>query len=84
MTIAIERARCTGCSYCVITCPSAAITLEIGAEVWPHIDETRCTLCGECVYACPNNVFSAPTLRPPQAELAERYDVVVVGAALAG
>ena len=84
MTIAIERARCTGCSYCVITCPSAAITLEIGAEVWPHIDETRCTLCGECVYVCPNNVFSAPTLRPPQAELAERYDAVVVGAGIGG
>ena len=84
MAIIIERARCTGCSYCVITCPSAAITLEIGAEVWPHIDETRCTLCGECVYACPNNVFSAPTLQPPQVELAGRYDAVVVGAGIGG
>lgn len=84
MPIAIEKARCTGCSYCVITCPTEAITLEIEAKVWPRIDANRCTECGACIYVCPNNVFAAPALEPPPVELDERYDAVIVGAGIGG
>jgi len=84
MTISIEKARCTGCSYCVIICPAEAITLEIEAETWPRIDASRCTECGECIYACPNNVFSAPALEPPPVELDDHYDVVIIGAGIGG
>jgi phytoene dehydrogenase-like protein len=84
MTISINRADCTGCSYCVLTCPEEAITLEIEADTWPRIDEGRCTRCGECVYVCPNKVFSLPGLEPPTVELDDRYDVVIVGAGIGG
>jgi phytoene dehydrogenase-like protein/NAD-dependent dihydropyrimidine dehydrogenase PreA subunit len=79
-----ERARCTGCSYCVLACSAGAITLKIEADTWPQIDQSRCTLCGECVYVCPNNVFSALELAPPALELDDRYDVVIVGAGIGG
>lgn len=84
MTISIEKARCTGCSYCVIACPEEAITLEIEADTWPRIDESRCTRCGECVYVCPNNVFAAPALKAPPVELDDHYEVVIVGAGIGG
>ena len=60
--IDIAQSRCTGCSYCVIGCPSEAISLEIGQRAVPVIDPQACTECGECLYLCPNNVFSAPAL----------------------
>jgi phytoene dehydrogenase-like protein/NAD-dependent dihydropyrimidine dehydrogenase PreA subunit len=84
VNISIDKARCTGCSYCVITCPVEAITLEIEADTWPRIDERRCDECGECIYVCPNNVFSAPELAPPPVELDDRYDAVVIGAGIGG
>jgi phytoene dehydrogenase-like protein/NAD-dependent dihydropyrimidine dehydrogenase PreA subunit len=84
MGISIDKARCTGCSYCVITCPVGAITLEIEADTWPHIDERRCDECGDCIYVCPNNVFSAPELVPSPVELDDRYDAVVIGAGIGG
>jgi phytoene dehydrogenase-like protein/NAD-dependent dihydropyrimidine dehydrogenase PreA subunit len=83
-TVTIDKARCTGCGYCVLVCAQEAITLEIGASTWPRIDETRCSECEDCVYVCPNNVFSVPDLAPPQVELADRYDIVIVGAGIGG
>ncbi len=84
MMIGVEQGRCTGCSYCVLTCPAEAIELRIEAAVWPEVDEQRCTRCGACLTVCPNNVFSAPELLPPPLPLDERYDVVVVGAGIGG
>jgi phytoene dehydrogenase-like protein len=84
MAVSINKNACTGCSYCVLTCPERAITLEIEADTWPRIDEGRCTQCGECVYTCPNKVFSLPGLEPPTVELDDRYDVVIVGAGIGG
>ncbi len=84
MTIAIDRSRCTGCSYCVAGCPVSAITLQIETQTYPHIDEATCTHCGECLYLCPNNVFEAPALQAPPVPLNAGYDVVVIGAGIGG
>ncbi|MFC1878981.1 FAD-dependent oxidoreductase, partial [Chloroflexota bacterium] len=84
MTIQIEQKHCTGCSYCVLDCPSGAIQLEIQAATWPQIDDDLCTLCGDCLYICPNNVFSAPELEAPPVELETVYDVIVIGAGIGG
>jgi phytoene dehydrogenase-like protein/NAD-dependent dihydropyrimidine dehydrogenase PreA subunit len=84
MNISVEKASCTGCNYCTLTCPSSAITLQIEAATWPRIHEERCAQCGECITICPNNVFSAPALEPPPRELEERYDVVIIGAGIGG
>ncbi len=82
--VTVDKSRCTGCSYCTLSCPEEAIQLEIAADVWPRIDEQACTRCGACVYVCPNNVFAAPELAPPPLPLDERYDVVVIGAGIGG
>ncbi len=75
MAIEIEKSRCSGCSYCMLGCPTKAIKMEIGQDVWPTIDESLCTECGECLYLCPNNVFSAPWLEAKPAELKDSYEV---------
>ncbi|MBN1538164.1 MAG: FAD-dependent oxidoreductase [Anaerolineales bacterium] len=84
MTIAIDKTRCTGCSYCVAGCPAHAITLQIEATAYPHINENACTQCGDCLYLCPNNVFSAPEMQTPPVPLDTRYDAVVIGAGIGG
>jgi phytoene dehydrogenase-like protein/NAD-dependent dihydropyrimidine dehydrogenase PreA subunit len=84
MAIEIERSRCSGCSYCMLGCPSKAIRMEINEGVWPVIDEGLCTECGDCLYLCPNNVFSAPWLEAPPAQMKESYEVVVIGAGIGG
>jgi len=84
MTIAIDTQRCTGCSYCVIGCPTRAISLDIQARAAPVIDEQTCIECGECLYLCPNIVFSAPALEAPPVEVKKAYDAVVIGAGIGG
>jgi phytoene dehydrogenase-like protein/NAD-dependent dihydropyrimidine dehydrogenase PreA subunit len=84
MTINIEKSRCSGCSYCVLGCPSKAIQMVIQQDAWPVIDPGLCTECGYCLYLCPNNVFSAPWLEVKPVELKADYDVIVVGAGIGG
>ena len=84
MTIQTQNQRCTGCSYCVAACPSAAITLQIEENTWPQIDAARCTRCGDCLYICPNNVFSDPALVAAPAYVGDRYDAVIIGAGIGG
>ena len=84
MPIAIDPPRCTGCSYCVIGCPAKAIRLEIGLRAAPVIDEAACIECGECLYLCPNNVFAAPHLEAPPAEVSKSYDAIIIGAGIGG
>jgi phytoene dehydrogenase-like protein/NAD-dependent dihydropyrimidine dehydrogenase PreA subunit len=84
MPIQINPERCTGCSYCVVACPTEAIHLDIAVAAVPRIDEQHCTRCGECLYVCPNNVFSDPTLEAQPVELEQIYDVLVIGAGIGG
>src|SRR4030042_6778752 len=82
--INIEESHCTGCNYCMIGCPSEAISLQIGHRAVPVIDSQICTECGECLSLCPNNVFSAPELESPPQPVQESYDAVVIGAGIGG
>ncbi len=84
MSIEVDKAACTGCSYCVLVCSVRAIAMEIQARSWPVIDERTCTRCGDCLYICPNNVFSDATLVRPPVELEPEYDVVIIGAGIGG
>jgi phytoene dehydrogenase-like protein/NAD-dependent dihydropyrimidine dehydrogenase PreA subunit len=84
MAIEIEKSHCSGCSYCVLGCPSQAITMRIELDAWPEINPDLCTECGDCLYLCPNNVFSAPWLEAKPALLEDRYEVVVIGAGIGG
>jgi phytoene dehydrogenase-like protein/NAD-dependent dihydropyrimidine dehydrogenase PreA subunit len=84
MAIEIEESRCSGCSYCVLGCPTQAISMRIEKGAWPEINSDLCTECGECLYLCPNNVFSAPWLEVKPTQLADQYEVIVIGAGIGG
>lgn len=84
MNIEIRTELCTGCSYCVLGCPSEAITLAINEQTFPVIHEEICSSCGDCLYICPNNVFSSEELTLPPVELDDKYDVVIIGAGIGG
>jgi phytoene dehydrogenase-like protein/NAD-dependent dihydropyrimidine dehydrogenase PreA subunit len=84
MNITTETSRCTGCSYCIVTCPTHAITLQVENRAWPVIDQQACIRCGECLYICPNGVFSDPDLVAPPVELENEYDAMVIGAGIGG
>jgi phytoene dehydrogenase-like protein/NAD-dependent dihydropyrimidine dehydrogenase PreA subunit len=84
MAIEIDKSRCSGCSYCMLGCPSKAIKMDIGKDALPIIDAELCTECGDCLYLCPNNVFSAAWLEAKPAELEDRYDAIIIGAGIGG
>jgi ferredoxin len=45
----IKGNNCTGCEYCVVTCPNNAITIFRNKAV---IDLSLCTSCGKCYDTC--------------------------------
>jgi Ni,Fe-hydrogenase III small subunit/NAD-dependent dihydropyrimidine dehydrogenase PreA subunit len=51
-TIVPDRCK-PDCSRCVETCPTGAVTRNIGL----HIDLGRCLFCGECATSCPDQAI---------------------------
>ena len=84
MQIQINKEKCTGCSYCMLSCPEEAIFLDIKENTVPVIDKQLCTQCGECVYLCPNNVFSSEGGKTHSTIKNEDYDIVIIGAGIGG
>ncbi len=48
---------CTGCDFCLLSCPEGAIRKVDGSY---QVDGERCTLCRLCAVACPRSVISMP------------------------
>jgi phytoene dehydrogenase-like protein/NAD-dependent dihydropyrimidine dehydrogenase PreA subunit len=79
--VLIEKDKCTGCAYCLLTCPVGAIE----SDGWARINEEKCTLCGECAPVCPNDAISLGIpLKEPRREYESEYDVVIIGAGIGG
>ena len=81
--VTVDGRRCAYCGGCVSVCPVDAIHL---AETRMVIHE-NCIECGLCVAACPVGALSESPDQVPswaQGRIAERYDLVVVGAGPAG
>jgi phytoene dehydrogenase-like protein/NAD-dependent dihydropyrimidine dehydrogenase PreA subunit len=75
------RDRCTGCGYCLLTCPVEAIR----SDGWATIDEEKCTLCGLCVGVCPNDAILADKPRDlPKRDYQPEYDAVIIGSGIGG
>ncbi|HUW95238.1 MAG TPA: FAD-dependent oxidoreductase, partial [Anaerolineae bacterium] len=77
----VDRERCTGCGYCLLTCPVGAIQ----SDGWATIDQEKCTLCGLCPGVCPNDAI--PSDRPhelPERDYQPEYDAVIIGSGIGG
>ena len=55
-SVLLDRAKCTGCTYCLKHCPTEAIRIKEGHAV---INDSRCIDCGECIRICPHQAKKA-------------------------
>jgi phytoene dehydrogenase-like protein/NAD-dependent dihydropyrimidine dehydrogenase PreA subunit len=79
MKVNVEN--CTGCGYCLLSCPQDAIS----SDGWARVDEERCNDCNICYFVCPNRcLVPVSPIELPKAGYRDRYDVVVVGAGIGG
>lgn len=77
----VQKERCTGCGYCLLTCPEGAIS----SDGWAAIDEANCTDCNLCLSLCPNDaLMAARPVEVAKPKLRERYDAVIIGAGIGG
>ena len=61
----VEVENCTGCGYCLLSCPLDAIS----SDGWARVDEDLCNDCNVCFFVCPNRCLerergSSPCCRP--------------------
>jgi phytoene dehydrogenase-like protein/NAD-dependent dihydropyrimidine dehydrogenase PreA subunit len=77
----IDRDRCTGCGYCVLSCPVGAID----SDGWATLDQEKCTRCGICATVCPNDAIVTDVV-PPESEsqYEPAYDAVIIGSGIGG
>jgi phytoene dehydrogenase-like protein/NAD-dependent dihydropyrimidine dehydrogenase PreA subunit len=77
----VFRERCTGCGYCLLSCPAEAIA----SDGWASIDDEKCTRCGICSSVCPNDAILADTPpEGPEPRYERFYDAVIVGSGIGG
>lgn len=55
-SVALDVAKCTGCTTCLQHCPTEAIRIRDGRAV---IDSERCIDCGVCISVCPHKAKRA-------------------------
>ena len=55
-SVALDVAKCTGCTTCLQHCPTEAIRIRDGHAV---IDSDRCIDCGVCISVCPHKAKRA-------------------------
>lgn len=77
----VKKEDCTGCGYCLLSCPQDAISSDGQARV----DQDRCNDCHICYFVCPNRcLIPASPIKLPRANYRDRYDVVIIGAGIGG
>lgn len=57
----VDAKTCIGCTLCVQTCPTKAITMRDKKAV---IDPEKCVNCGLCAQKCPVKAIHGPTAKP--------------------
>ena len=84
ITITVEESRCTGCSYCVIACPQGRFNWRSRREPGRALT----SIVARGAVSAPTSVPTTSSLcrrsRPRAVELAQRYDVVIIGAGIGG
>ncbi len=74
------RHRQAGCTWCVDHCPTDALSLMVGMQPLPVLDEDVCVGCGACMRGCPTDAFSQA--RHPETKLINLRDEMPAGGAL--
>lgn len=68
----VSEELCTGCTHCMVVCPTRAIRVRDGIA---RIIADRCVDCGECYRACP---VSAITVEQNELDMIFKYPVRVI------
>lgn len=73
----VDQKTCIGCTLCVQSCPTKAITMVEDAQKAKKavIDPEKCINCTLCVQKCPTKAIHGPTAAPapaPAAPAAEK------------
>jgi NAD-dependent dihydropyrimidine dehydrogenase PreA subunit len=77
----VHKEKCTGCGYCLLTCPVGAIE----SDGWTSVREEKCILGGMCAPVCPNDAISLDVpLKEPERRCETQYDVVIIGSGIGG
>ena len=50
MDFGVNTDNCTGCGYCVESCPMSCMSFKNGVA---YIDDEQCIRCGHCADMCP-------------------------------
>ncbi|HEY3422371.1 MAG TPA: 4Fe-4S binding protein [Methanocellaceae archaeon] len=53
----MENGLCIGCGACAMSCPTRAISMQLGR---PDIITERCVKCGACFAQCPRSFLPLP------------------------
>lgn len=80
MDMICEKAYCTGCTACVVSCPKNAVSMKEDEKgfIYPHIDQTACVDCGLCKKICPQNKINEkinPNIRKIYAAFSRNSDI---------
>lgn len=55
-TLALDDARCSGCTICTLVCPHAVFIMQNKKAV--IIDRNACMECGACARNCPDEALT--------------------------
>ena len=72
----IDASKCKGCSLCIKSCPTQALTLVDKLAV---ADLDKCTLCGSCESTCPFGAISREITKQAKEDLSQYKGVWVFG-----
>ncbi len=57
VTVALDRAACTGCRMCTVVCPHGVFEMSADGRA-AFADRDRCIECGACARNCPAGAIS--------------------------
>src|SRR5579864_4601500 len=76
VTVLVDR--CVGCQECIVRCPTAALSLDIGPMV-ATADDELCVGCRQCERTCPFSAITVngPVVLAPRTDLAAHHPAVL-------
>jgi NAD-dependent dihydropyrimidine dehydrogenase PreA subunit len=57
LEIVIEKERCSGCAFCVISCPQGVLDFDYDEKKAFVSDPKECIVCRNCEEQCPKQLI---------------------------